>query len=168
MGAEEVGNGRLDVVEVEGVGKIGSVEAIKWVDDGIEVEVVVVDLSGGAVSGVEGVGDGFDLVDADCGGEEGVEGEEGALGVDALACGKVGNLSTGMDAGVCPSGTCDVEGLFAENRLEGLLQVALDGGGVRLDLPAAKGSSIVADEEFILLLFHGSGGPRGGASLQGW
>lgn len=87
------------LTEKVGVDPFKELEAIgggEGVGDGIEVEMVVVDFSGGAVTGVKVGGDWLNGMDPDVGGEQGIEGGEefrdGEGGVE------VGGLAHGMDA----------------------------------------------------------------------
>ncbi len=99
VGAGEEGGSLFEGLAVKKAEDVVAVESDKGIHHGIEVEVVVVDFSGGAVAGMEVCCNGFYLDNADVGGEKRVEGKEQA-GVFLVAV-KVGGLPEGVNAGVC-------------------------------------------------------------------
>jgi hypothetical protein len=90
----------------------------------------------------------FEAQDADGVREEGVEGAHelvGADGAGVVGPGDGGDLAQCVDAGVGAAGAVDLElGAFGE-AAEGALELALDGVGLALDLPAVEGGAVVGE-----------------------
>ena len=150
MGAEDVGGGLLEGVEVE-IEAAGPDEGGEHgrADDAAGFaageDAVLVGLAAGAVAGVEFGRDGFDGEDADAGGEGAVEGAMEVGGGDGDGEGEGGDLAEGVDAGVGAAGALGEDG-FAGDVVDGAGEGALDGGQAGLDLPAVEGGSVVRED----------------------
>ena len=116
-------------------------------DGAAGVDAVLVGFADGTVAGVEAWGNLLGGEDADAGRERAIEGAEkvrgGDVGGEVEAC----NLGKRVDSRVGASGALGKND-FAGEVLDGLGEGALDGGQVRLDLPAMEGGAIVGEGEF--------------------
>ncbi len=86
----------------------------EWGEDGVGIDVVVVDFRGGGEAAVEVGGDFLAGDDADGGGEFGVEGGDPVCGVHGSGFRgvEVGDLAEGVDAGIGAARALEAEGLF--------------------------------------------------------
>ncbi len=148
MSAEEEGGGGVEEIEVELFEDMPTVEAGEGIADSIEVEMVVVDFGSCAVAGVEVGSGGFDEENTDVGGEKSVEREAKAGEVEGEIGVEMSGLSFCVDAGIGAPGTCEIEGV-AKGSLQSVLDEALNGGFVCLNLPAAIMRAVIGDGEFI-------------------
>ena len=166
VGADDVGGGLLQEVEVKGVaagpdvgGEHGGADAFVLVVRGAVVrgavagggaaagkDAVLVGFSSGAVAGVEVFGDGFDGEDTDACGERAVEGSVKVGGGDWDGEGEGGDLGECVDSCVGAAGALGKNG-FAGDAVDGVGEGALDGGEIGLDLPTVIGGSVVGEDE---------------------
>lgn len=142
VGAEEALGGGAEGVEVEGAEEGSAVEARYGVEGA--GEVVVVDLAGGAVAGMEIGRDFCGFEDPDVGGEERVGREAEARKRKGGGGAEMGGLPCGVDAGVSSARSGELDGM-AEDRFEGTLDESLDREAVWLHLPAGIASAVVGE-----------------------
>lgn len=149
VGAEDVGGCLLEEfwIEIERAGpdvggKHGRADVRGVFTEG--EDSVFIGLSAGAMTRVEVGGDDFEREDANAGREGPVEGAVEIEGGDRDGEGEGRYLSESMNAGVGASGALGKHG-FSRNMADGVGEGALDGGQIRLNLPAVVGGSVVGE-----------------------
>lgn len=115
---------------------------------------VTIGLGASGIAGVKVFGDLMHSANANGGWERVIQSLLQVTARNAAGGLKICHLPVGMDAGVGPAGPMDVHRL-ANDSADGLLQPALDGGQVRLPLPAVELRAIVSNQE--AKISHGVG-----------
>ena len=145
LAGEERG-GAAHAREVQAAGNVPVAGVVERRSVRTEEKKVTVGLGEGAELGVKGKVDFPGFKNGDARRRQAVEGAGERVGRDSRARVKVGHLAESVDAGI-GSSRCLENKLFTGDALEGHLQHFLDGGALRLDLPAVERQAVVFEEK---------------------